>query len=215
MRLFLLIFQRRGSGEMWNIWRNPSKFWPPRSSWFDALVCQPDHPEWCEVSSLCAVSTMGVRSNTLICASWRAVYAYELQVCLSAASLPQSILLLSVFFIWFHCSIYPLFTLLFRVKKLKNTPIYIKPQLTSDAGTCRVNVLVGIRNDPAKPIDNITVRFHLPSCVASAELTSNYGTVNVLADKVRILFLNGAMPLDGSCWNSIIFCFFGFVNISM
>uniref|UniRef100_A0A2N9FFG7 MHD domain-containing protein n=1 Tax=Fagus sylvatica TaxID=28930 RepID=A0A2N9FFG7_FAGSY len=29
----------------------------------------------------------------------------------------------------------------YRVKKLKSTPIYVKPQLTSDAGTCRVNVM--------------------------------------------------------------------------
>jgi len=129
--------------------------------------------------------------------------------------LSQFILLLPCLlstFSFFYLSIIYLIT---QGKKLNNAPIYIKPQLTSDAGTCRINVLVGIRNDPGKPIDNITVRFHLPSRVASAELTSNYGTVNVLADKVCILFLNGAMPLDGSCWNSIIFCFFGFVNISM
>ncbi|ONK63235.1 uncharacterized protein A4U43_C07F12780 [Asparagus officinalis] len=85
----------------------------------------------------------------------------------------------------------------YRVKKLKNTPLYIKPQLTSDAGTCHVNVLVGVRNDPGKPIDNITVEFHLPSCVSSSDLTANYGTVNVLADKICSWDI-GKMPKDKS-----------------
>lgn len=71
----------------------------------------------------------------------------------------------------------------YRVKKLKNTPIYVKPQLTSDSGTCRLSVLVGIRNDPGKTIDSLTVQFQLPPCVLSADLTSNHGTVNILADK--------------------------------
>lgn len=60
----------------------------------------------------------------------------------------------------------------------------MKPQLTSDAGNCRINVLAGIRNDPGKTIDSITVQFQLPLCVASADLTSNHGTVDILADKV-------------------------------
>ncbi|KAL7235390.1 hypothetical protein ACSBR1_018815 [Camellia fascicularis] len=71
----------------------------------------------------------------------------------------------------------------YRVKKLKSTPIYVKPQLTSDSGTCRVSVLVGIRNDPGKTIDSVTVQFQLPPCILSADLTSNHGTVNILADK--------------------------------
>lgn len=75
-------------------------------------------------------------------------------------------------------------SLFFRVKKLKGTPIYVKPQLTSDSGTCRISVLVGVRNDPGKSIDSITVQFRLPPCVLSSDLSSNYGTVNVLADKV-------------------------------
>lgn len=71
-----------------------------------------------------------------------------------------------------------------RVKRLKNIPVYVKPQLISDAGTCRATVLVGIRNDPGKTIDNIAVRFQLPPCVTSADLTSNHGTVNILSNKV-------------------------------
>ncbi|KAK6139420.1 hypothetical protein DH2020_026827 [Rehmannia glutinosa] len=82
-----------------------------------------------------------------------------------------------------------------RVKKLKNTPIYVKPQLTSDAGTCRISVLVGIRNDPGKPIDSITVQFQLPPCVTSSDLSSNYGAVNVLADKTCSWTI-GRIPKD-------------------
>lgn len=77
----------------------------------------------------------------------------------------------------------------FRVKKLKSTPIYVNPQFTSDSGTCRISVLVGIRNDPGKSIDNMTVQFRLPPCVVSSDLTSNYGAVNVLADKVTRSFV--------------------------
>ncbi|KAI3890601.1 hypothetical protein MKX03_010678 [Papaver bracteatum] len=83
----------------------------------------------------------------------------------------------------------------YRIKKLNNTPIYVKPQLTSDAGTCRLSVLVGIRNNPGKTIDNITVQFQLPACVASADLTSNYGTVNILADKTCFWSI-GRIPKD-------------------
>ncbi|KAB5555992.1 hypothetical protein DKX38_006901 [Salix brachista] len=71
----------------------------------------------------------------------------------------------------------------YRVKKLKSTPIYVKPQITSDDGACRVNVMVGIRNDPGKMIDSITVQFQLPSCVLSADLTANHGAVTILSNK--------------------------------
>ncbi|RDX75287.1 AP-3 complex subunit mu, partial [Mucuna pruriens] len=74
----------------------------------------------------------------------------------------------------------------YRVRKLKSTPIYVKPQLTSDGGTCRVSVLVGIRNDPGKTIDSVTVQFQLPPFILSADLTSNHGTVNILAKKTCI-----------------------------
>ncbi|KAG8081597.1 hypothetical protein GUJ93_ZPchr0285g7157 [Zizania palustris] len=83
----------------------------------------------------------------------------------------------------------------YRVKKLKTTPIYVKPQLTSDSGNCRVNVMVGIRNDPGKPIDSITVQFRLPLLIASADLTANYGTVDILADQT-CLWTIGQIPKD-------------------
>ncbi|XP_039801210.1 AP-3 complex subunit mu-like isoform X3 [Panicum virgatum] len=83
----------------------------------------------------------------------------------------------------------------YRVKKLKKTPIYVKPQLTSDSGNCRVSVMVGIRNDPGKPIDSITVQFQLPPLIVSADLTANYGTVDILADKT-CLWTIGQIPKD-------------------
>ncbi|KAA8536718.1 hypothetical protein F0562_029196 [Nyssa sinensis] len=83
----------------------------------------------------------------------------------------------------------------YRVKKLKSTPIYVKPQLTSDSGTCRISVLVGIRNDPGKTIDSITVQFQLPPCIFLADLTSNHGTVNILTNKTCSWTI-GRIPKD-------------------
>ncbi|CAA2959622.1 AP-3 complex subunit mu [Olea europaea subsp. europaea] len=83
----------------------------------------------------------------------------------------------------------------YRVKKLKSTPIYVKPQLSSDSGTCRISVLVGIRNDPGKSIDSITVQFQLPPCILSADLSANHGTVNILADKTCSWSI-GRIPKD-------------------
>lgn len=83
----------------------------------------------------------------------------------------------------------------YRVRKLKSTPIYVKPQLTSDAGACRISLLVGIRNDPGKIIDSITVEFQLPPCVLSAELSSNHGTVNILSSK-KCSWSIGRIPKD-------------------
>ncbi|XP_028226465.1 AP-3 complex subunit mu-like isoform X1 [Glycine soja] len=83
----------------------------------------------------------------------------------------------------------------YRVGKLKNTPIYVKPQFTSDGGRCRVSVLVGIRNDPGKTIDSVTVQFQLPSCILSADLSSNYGIVNILANKICSWSI-GRIPKD-------------------
>ncbi|XP_078172127.1 clathrin adaptor complexes medium subunit family protein [Carex rostrata] len=71
----------------------------------------------------------------------------------------------------------------YRVKGLKKIPIYLKPQLTSDSGNCRISALLGVKNDPGKTIDSIMVQFQLPPGITSADLTSNHGTVDILADK--------------------------------
>lgn len=84
-------------------------------------------------------------------------------------------------------SLYFMFFSTCRVKKLKSTPIYVKPQFTSDSGSCRVSVMVGLRHDPGKTIDSITVQFQLPSCVVSSDLIANHGTVDILANKVTHL----------------------------
>ncbi|XP_021734491.1 AP-3 complex subunit mu-like isoform X1 [Chenopodium quinoa] len=83
----------------------------------------------------------------------------------------------------------------YRVKKLKSTPIYVKPQFTSDSGACRVSVMVGMRHDPGKTIDSITVKFQLPPCVVSSDLTANHGTVDILANKVCSWSIGG-IPKD-------------------
>ncbi|XP_057718961.1 AP-3 complex subunit mu-like [Arachis stenosperma] len=83
----------------------------------------------------------------------------------------------------------------YRVRKLKSTPLYVKPQLTSNGGTCRLNVMVGSRNNHGKTIDLVTVQFQLPSCILSADLTSNHGTVNILADKT-CNWIIGRIPKD-------------------
>lgn len=86
----------------------------------------------------------------------------------------------------------------YRVKKLKNTPLYVKPQITSDSGACRVSVLVGIRSDPGKTIESITLSFQLPHCVSSADLSSNHGTVTILSNKVGSGFC--ALSSVSSLW---------------
>lgn len=83
----------------------------------------------------------------------------------------------------------------YRVRKLKSTPIYVKPQLTSDGGTCHLNVMVGMRNDPGKTVDSVNVQFQLPPCILSADLTSTHGTVNILSNKTCTWSI-GRIPKD-------------------
>ncbi|KAF8040122.1 hypothetical protein BT93_B2370 [Corymbia citriodora subsp. variegata] len=83
----------------------------------------------------------------------------------------------------------------YRVRKLKSIPLYLKPQLTSDAGTCRLSLLVGMRNDPGKIVDSIDVQFQLPPCISTADLSSNCGTVNILSNKTFSWSI-GRIPKD-------------------
>ncbi|KAJ3676025.1 hypothetical protein LUZ60_003437 [Juncus effusus] len=85
----------------------------------------------------------------------------------------------------------------YRVKGLKKVPIYIKPQFSSDSGNCRVTILAGIKNDPGKTVDSISVQFVLPAGVVSADLSSNHGTVDILADKTCKWSI-GQIPKDKS-----------------
>eukprot|EP00249_Psilotum_nudum_P016930 c26062_g1_i1 orf=128-1378(+) len=86
----------------------------------------------------------------------------------------------------------------YRVKKLKNTPIYVKPHFTSSDGVCRVNILVGIRNDPGKPIDSIAVQIPCLPSVISSDLTANHGTVDNLHGKRACTWMIGRIPKDKS-----------------
>lgn len=65
----------------------------------------------------------------------------------------------------------------YRVKNLKNTPIYVRPQFSSGGGVVTVTVMVGIRANVGKPVDNITLQLVLPPSVASSDLTANHGSV--------------------------------------
>ncbi|GKB80685.1 AP-3 complex subunit mu, partial [Tanacetum coccineum] len=64
-----------------------------------------------------------------------------------------------------------------RVKKLRNTPVYVKPQLISESGTCRVSVMVRIRIDPGESIDSVVVQFQIPPCISFVNLNANHGTI--------------------------------------
>ena len=65
---------------------------------------------------------------------------------------------------------------------MKNAPVYVRPQFSSSDGSCRMNIIVGLRNDPGKPIDCMTVEFPLPPSVATWDLTANHGTVYSLSN---------------------------------
>eukprot|EP00252_Welwitschia_mirabilis_P024559 TRINITY_DN732_c0_g1_i2.p1 TRINITY_DN732_c0_g1~~TRINITY_DN732_c0_g1_i2.p1 ORF type:complete len:347 (+),score=60.06 TRINITY_DN732_c0_g1_i2:156-1196(+) len=82
-----------------------------------------------------------------------------------------------------------------RVKDLKNTPIYVRPQFSSNDGSCKVDIIVGLRNDPGKPVDSIVLQFPLPPYVTSSDLTSNHGNVNVLTNKTCSWSI-GRIPKD-------------------
>ncbi|KAI5061115.1 hypothetical protein GOP47_0023620 [Adiantum capillus-veneris] len=86
----------------------------------------------------------------------------------------------------------------YRVKNLKNTPVYVKPQFTSSGGLCRVNILVGVRNDPGKQIDFTTLEFPLPAPVTSWDLTPNYGSVSNSPGSKTLTWTIGKIPKDKS-----------------
>ncbi|CAM6098625.1 unnamed protein product [Calypogeia fissa] len=89
-------------------------------------------------------------------------------------------------------------TIVNRVKGLKQTPIYVKPQLSCDAGVCQINVLVGIRNDPGKQIDDIVVEMPWPEAVRTVDLTANHGTVIYNSHTKVCTWTVGRIPKDKS-----------------
>ncbi|CAM6088977.1 unnamed protein product [Calypogeia fissa] len=86
----------------------------------------------------------------------------------------------------------------YRVKGLKQTPVYVKPQLSCDAGVCQINVLVGIRNDPGKQIDDIVVEMPWPEAVRTVDLTANHGTVIYNSLTKVCTWTVGRIPKDKS-----------------
>ncbi|KAJ7525504.1 hypothetical protein O6H91_17G054100 [Diphasiastrum complanatum] len=86
----------------------------------------------------------------------------------------------------------------YRVKGLKSTPVYVRPQLTFSEGICHVNVMLGIRNDPGKPVDSIVVQLPWPSTITSVDLTANHGTVTQNHGTKVSTWSVGRIPRDKS-----------------
>lgn len=84
------------------------------------------------------------------------------------------------------------------MKNLKNTPIYVKPQLSSGGGSVSLTVMVGIRTDVGKPVDSIVVQLPLPPSVASSHLTANHGTVSH-NHNTKVLPLPINLEVTGHC----------------
>lgn len=63
----------------------------------------------------------------------------------------------------------------------------MKPQLSGDDGVCHVNILVGIRNDPGKQVDDIVLDMPWPRAVRTIDLTANHGSV-VYNSHTKVLF---------------------------
>lgn len=70
---FAFAAQGWSPGEMRDIWWSSSEFSPLRTSRFDSFFCKSFYSEWCEIPSLCSVSSMGIRPASVLCASWWAV----------------------------------------------------------------------------------------------------------------------------------------------
>ncbi len=149
---------------------------------------------------MCSLQVMGGKSKAVICAPRWFLQAHELQVYLYVFRSSCLLVLLTSdskkpLLLWeqgkSELMLLPLAFLTvmgmllieycpldcYRVKNLKNTPIYVKPQLSSGEGVVTVNVMVGIRADPGKPVDSIVVQLPLPPAVASSDLSANHGTV--------------------------------------
>ncbi|EFJ14351.1 hypothetical protein SELMODRAFT_181161 [Selaginella moellendorffii] len=86
----------------------------------------------------------------------------------------------------------------YRVKGLKNPPLFVRPQLSSGEGICRVNVLVGLRGDPGKPVDAIIVQLPWPPSVVSTNLSPSVGTVTYSFSTKVSTWIIGRIPKDKS-----------------
>lgn len=63
----------------------------------------------------------------------------------------------------------------YRVKGQLQMPIYVKPQISFQAG--RVNVMVGPKNNMNKTVEAVVVSIPFPKAVASTSLTANVGSI--------------------------------------
>lgn len=108
-----------------------------------------------------------------------------------------------------------------RIKDLKNTPIYVRPQFSSGGGVVTLTMMVGIRANIGKPVDNITVQLLLPPSVVSQDLTANFGTIlpnhgtKVLSSIFNLdaIYLCAQMSQSGWCHNFFFLASFTFSNV--
>mmetsp|Transcript_44982 Transcript_44982/g.75052 ORF Transcript_44982/g.75052 Transcript_44982/m.75052 type:complete len:467 (+) Transcript_44982:257-1657(+) len=75
-------------------------------------------------------------------------------------------------------------------------PIYIKPQISLTEHNGRVNVIVGRKHDLGKPIEGLVLMMPLPPNTAHADITANYGTVELDIVKRVCKWDIGKLPKD-------------------
>ncbi|GJP84553.1 hypothetical protein CLOP_g14612 [Closterium sp. NIES-67] len=84
----------------------------------------------------------------------------------------------------------------YRVRSIPCVPIYIKPQIGFVRDSGRVNVMVGMKHDPGKPVEGLVLLLPLPPQVSSCDLQANVGTVAFDTVTKLCTWSIGRMPRD-------------------
>ncbi|CAI5481765.1 unnamed protein product [Closterium sp. Yama58-4] len=84
----------------------------------------------------------------------------------------------------------------YRVRSIPCVPVYIKPQIAFVGDSGRVNVMVGVKHDPGKPVEGLVLLLPLPLQVASCDLQANVGTVAFDTITKLCTWSIGRMPRD-------------------
>ncbi|CAI7888609.1 unnamed protein product [Closterium sp. NIES-53] len=83
-----------------------------------------------------------------------------------------------------------------EVRSIPCVPVYIKPQIAFVQDSGRVNVMVGVKHDPGKPVEGLVLLLPLPMQVASCDLQANVGTVAFDTVTKLCTWSIGRMPRD-------------------
>ncbi|CAI5535913.1 unnamed protein product [Closterium sp. Naga37s-1] len=84
----------------------------------------------------------------------------------------------------------------YRVRSIPCVPVYVKPQIAFVQDSGRVNVMVGVKHDPGKPVEGLVLLLPLPMQVASCDLQANVGTVAFDTVTKLCTWSIGRMPRD-------------------